>query len=61
MLIAPSHTRCCKNILKDIKINFLDVDKNISIDYFKKVITPTNDELKKHKEYLKNNLKKNFF
>jgi hypothetical protein len=32
MLIAPSHTRCCKNILKDIKINFLDVDKNISID-----------------------------
>jgi len=36
-------------------------NKNISIDYFKKVITPTNDELKKHKEYLKNNLKKNFF
>jgi DNA polymerase-3 subunit epsilon len=36
-------------------------NKNISIDYFKKVVTPTNDELKKHKEYLKNNLKKNFF
>ena len=30
-------------------------------DYFKKVIIPTDDELKKHKEYLKSNLKKNFF
>jgi len=36
-------------------------NKNISTDYFKKVVTPTTDELKKHKEYLKNNLKKNFF
>ena len=32
-----------------------------SIDYFKKVVIPTADEQKKHKEYLKNNLKKNFF
>jgi DNA polymerase-3 subunit epsilon len=29
--------------------------------YYKKVITPTEKELKLHKEYLKNNLKKNFF
>ena len=29
--------------------------------YFKKVITPTIDEVKKHKEYLKLSLKKNFF
>ena len=36
-------------------------NKNISSDYFKKVVTPTNDELKRHKEYLKNNLKRNFF
>ena len=36
-------------------------NKNISSDYFKKVVTPTNDELRRHKEYLKNNLKKNFF
>jgi len=43
---------------EELKIN---QNKNISIDYFKKVITPTTDELKKHKEYLKNNLKKNFF
>ena len=41
-----------------LKIN---QDKNISTDYFKKVVTPTADELKKHKEYLKNNLKRNFF
>jgi DNA polymerase-3 subunit epsilon len=31
------------------------------VNYFKKVISPTAEELKKHKEYLKNNLKKNFF
>ena len=29
--------------------------------YYKKVIHPTSGELKKHKEYLKDNLKKNFF
>ena len=34
---------------------------NVNTDYFKKVIQPTVEELKKHKEYLKNNLKKNFF
>ena len=34
---------------------------NNTINYFKKVILPTTEELKKHKEYLKSNLKKNFF
>ena len=34
---------------------------NANTDYFKKVVSPTVEELKKHKEYLKNNLKKNFF
>ena len=34
---------------------------NTTINYFKKVVFPTTEELKKHKEYLKNNLKKNFF
>ena len=29
--------------------------------YFKKIITPSNDEIKNHKIFLKNNLKKNFF
>ena len=37
------------------------IKNNSSIDYCKKVISPTAEELKKHKEYLKNNLKKNFF
>ena len=32
-----------------------------NVSYFKKVILPTDNEIKKHKEYLKNNLKKNYF
>ena len=36
-------------------------NENSKIEYYKKVILPSSDELKKHKEYLKNNLKKNFF
>jgi len=38
-----------------------NIKNNSSIDYYKKVISPTVEELKKHKEYLKNKLKKNFF
>ena len=38
------------------EITFKDVSK-----YYKKVITPTDEELKLHKDYLKNSLKKNFF
>ena len=38
-----------------------NIKNNSSIDYYKKVILPSADELKKHNEYLKNNLKKNFF
>jgi len=34
---------------------------NTTINYFKKIVLPTTEELKKHKEYLKNNLKRNFF
>ena len=42
----------------EVKVN----KKNTkSVSYFKKVISPTEEELKKHKEYLKNNLKRNFF
>ena len=33
----------------------------LNIDYYKRIIKPTADELKKHEEYLKKNLKKNFF
>jgi DNA polymerase-3 subunit epsilon len=42
----------------EVKVN----KKNTkSVGYFKKVISPSEEELKKHKEYLKNNLKRNFF
>ena len=38
------------------------IEKNVlGVVYFKKVVEPTSEELKKHKEYLKNNLKKNFY
>ena len=34
---------------------------NTNVSYYKKIIVPSDDEIKKHKEYLKNNLKKNFY
>jgi DNA polymerase-3 subunit epsilon len=34
---------------------------NTSINYYKKIVVPTDEELKKHRDYLKYNLKKNFF
>ena len=37
------------------------INPNNTNHYFKKIIKPTEEELKLHKEYLKNNLKKNFF
>ena len=37
------------------------ITKNSNIPYFKKIIRPSPEELKNHKEYLKQNLKKNFF
>ena len=34
---------------------------NFNVSYYKKIVKPSLEELNKHKEYLKNNLKKNFF
>ena len=42
----------------EIKIN---LKSTLGTNYYKKVVSPSAEELKKHKEYLKNNLKKNFF
>ena len=39
----------------------LDVIENENILYFKKIIQPTQKELKNHEEFLKKNLKKNYF
>ena len=42
--------------------NFLvSENKDHKVKYFNKVIQPTEEELKSHKNFLKNNLKKNFF
>jgi DNA polymerase-3 subunit epsilon len=52
---------------KEPTLNFQNIEtkfnqkNNINVPYFKKVIKPTPDEVEKHKVYLKNSLKKNFF
>ncbi|WP_023649218.1 DNA polymerase III subunit epsilon [Candidatus Pelagibacter ubique] len=52
---------------KEPSLNFQNYDQeneektNLNVSYFKKVIKPSPEELKKHKDYLKNNLKKNYF
>jgi DNA polymerase-3 subunit epsilon len=52
---------------KEPTLNFqnLDTDTDIQnsskVSYFKKVIKPSEDEILKHNEYLKNHLKKNYF
>ena len=52
---------------KEPTLNFLKQDEKFEtfqsskILYFKKIIKPTQDELTKHKDFLKKNLKKNFF
>lgn len=38
-----------------------DFSINNNISYFKKIIQPSNEEINKHREYIKNYLKKNFF
>ncbi|MDC0515918.1 DNA polymerase III subunit epsilon [Candidatus Pelagibacter sp.] len=37
------------------------INSNDTNQYYRKVVKPSEEELKLHKEYLKNNLKKNFF
>ena len=52
---------------KEPTLNFQNQDQenkeeaNLNVAYFRKVIEPSPEELKKHKDYLKNNLKKNYF
>ena len=65
------------DLLSKVYINLIDQkeptldfknDNNVNkaykisdVSYFKKIITPSKDEVEKHKEYLKTNLKKNYF
>jgi len=53
---------------KEPKLNFVDTSQNTLInertylgEYSKKIISPSPEEIKKHKEFLKKDLKKNFF
>ncbi len=51
---------------KEPTLNFIQDQKNIktntaNVEYFRKVIKPSHEELNQHNEYLKNSLKKNFF
>ena len=53
---------------KEPTLNFQDRDNEKTIiksinsnQYYKKIIKPTEEELRLHKEYLKSSLKKNFF
>jgi len=52
---------------KEPTLDFQNQDKNThkldkgNILYFKKIVKPTHEELKKHQEFLKKDLKKNFF
>ena len=52
---------------KEPKLNFQDNEvvtkdaQNLSVKYYKKIIFPSEDEIKNHKRYIKENLKKNFF
>ena len=45
-----------KNLDQDVKVG-----NNSNVAYFKKIISPSENEIKNHKEYLKLNLKKNYF
>ena len=39
----------------------VNISSGLNIEYFKKIIKPNEKELENHKEYLKKNLKKNFY
>ena len=46
----------------DFKKNLeTEENKNFKTEYFKKIVLPSAEELEKHKKYLKENLKKNYF
>jgi len=75
--IRTQHTALIDcNLLAKVYINLIDQKEptlnfqseevatkqnNISMNYYKKIVKPTDEELKKHKKYLKDSLKKNFF
>ena len=47
------------NFINNITDNDVQIFSNVK--YFKKIVQASDEEIKKHEEYLKNNLKKNYF
>ena len=47
--------------LNFINNNEIETNNNLDNQYFKKVIKPSHEEIKNHKDYLQKNLKKNYF
>ena len=47
----------------NFEVNNSDLENknNIKVSYYKKIVKPNHDEIKNHQNYLKQNLKKNFF
>ena len=47
----------------DFQKNSQEISKlgKSNISYYKKIVKPSSEEIKKHKEYIKQFLKKNFF
>ncbi len=56
-LIGQKEPTLNLNESNEIKISLT----NTVLDYYKKIVTPSEEELSNHKEFLKKNLKKNFF
>jgi len=52
---------------KEPTLNFLEenikdsVNNTAKVSYYKKIVLPTKEEIEKHKNYLKNSVKKNYF
>ncbi len=52
---------------KEPTLSFLDesvkdpANNTVNVSYYKKIVLPTKEETEKHKNYLKNSLKKNYF
>ena len=52
---------------KEPTLNFLEenikdsANNTAKVSYYKKIVLPTKEEIEKHKKYLKNSLKKNYF
>ena len=52
---------------KEPTLNFLEenikdsANNSAKVSYYKKIVLPTKEEIEKHKNYLKNSLKKNYF